>query len=110
MSIPRIIFACHTIIFFAFISLTSLDFICTDKSKECVTKSRMLLGNMKFTKEEMEGNISALSNGEKAKLILAHLVLEKYNVLILDEPTRNVSPLSNPVIRLSFKKNLRELL
>ncbi len=81
-----------------------LDFICTDKSKECVTKSRMLLGNMKFTKEEMEGNISALSNGEKAKLILAHLVLEKYNVLILDEPTRNVSPLSNPVIRLVLKE------
>ena len=31
-------------------------------------------------------------------------ILDKSNVLILDEPTRNLSPLSNPVIR----KLLRE--
>ena len=27
------------------------------------------------------------------------MALEGYNVLLLDEPTRNFSPLSNPVIR-----------
>ena len=43
--------------------------------------------------------IKDLSNGTKAKLFLVKLVLEKCNVLILDEPTRNVSPLSNPIIR-----------
>lgn len=47
--------------------------------------------------------ISNLSNGTKAKLILTKLVIEKCNVLILDEPTRNVSPLSNPVIRKVLK-------
>ena len=47
----------------------------------------------------MTGNIKDLSNGTKAKLFLIKLVLDKCNVLILDEPTRNVSPLSNPVIR-----------
>ena len=31
------------------------------------------------------------------------LVMNKYNVLILDEPTRNVSPLSNPIIRQVLK-------
>ena len=76
-----------------------LDFICDSKKKEDITKSRMYLGNMKFTKEEMSGKISNLSNGSKAKLFLIKLVLDKVNVLILDEPTRNVSPLSNPVIR-----------
>ncbi len=64
---------------------------------------RMYLGNMKFTKEEMTGKISDLSNGTKAKLLLVKLVLEKCNVLILDEPTRNVSPLSAPVIRTVLK-------
>jgi ATPase subunit of ABC transporter with duplicated ATPase domains len=54
---------------------------------------------MKFTKEETTGKINNLSNGTKAKLYLIKMVLEKYNVLILDEPTRNISPLSNPVIR-----------
>lgn len=81
-----------------------LDFICPKGDKELVTKARMYLGNMKFTSEEMTGKISNLSNGTKAKLFLMKLVLDKCNVLILDEPTRNVSPLSNPIIR----KVLRE--
>ena len=63
----------------------------------------MYLGNMKFTRDEMTGRISDLSNGTKAKLFLMKLVLGKYNVLILDEPTRNVSPLSNPIIRQVLK-------
>lgn len=74
------------------------------KNKEEITKSRMYLGNMKFTPEEMTGNIDNLSDGSKAKLILMKLVLDKCNVLLLDEPTRNVSPLSNPVIRKVLKE------
>lgn len=76
-----------------------LDFISSQGSKEEITKARFLLGNMKFTKEEMMGKIENLSNGSKAKLFLVKLVLDQCNVLILDEPTRNVSPLSNPIIR-----------
>ena len=74
------------------------------KNKEEITKSRMYLGNMKFIPEEMTGNIDNLSGGSKAKLILMKLVLDKCNVLLLDEPTRNVSPLSNPVIRKVLKE------
>ena len=37
--------------------------------------------------------------GEKCKLLLAKLIIDNSNVLLLDEPTRNLSPLSNPVIR-----------
>lgn len=66
------------------------------------TTARMYLGNLNFTREEMTGKIETLSNGSKAKLILLKLVLSKCNVLLLDEPTRNVSPLSNPVIRESL--------
>lgn len=81
-----------------------LDYITNNsKSKDIITKSRMYLGNMKFTSEELVGNIDNLSGGSKAKLILMKLVLDKCNVLILDEPTRNVSPLSNPVIRKVLK-------
>lgn len=81
-----------------------LDFICPKADKESLTQARTYLGNMKFTSEETSGKISNLSNGTKAKLFLMKLVLDKCNVLILDEPTRNVSPLSNPIIR----KVLRE--
>ena len=81
-----------------------IDFIAPTGKKEDITKARMYLGNMNFTREEMEGKITELSNGTKAKLILMKLVLDKCNVLLLDEPTRNVSPLSNPVIRKVLKE------
>lgn len=80
-----------------------LDFLCPTGNKDDITRARMLLGNMKFTKDEMISKIMKLSNGTKAKLFLAKLVLDKCDVLILDEPTRNVSPLSNPVIRRALK-------
>lgn len=84
--------------------ISVLDFICQNKDKDLITKARMVLGNMKFTKEEMLSNVNSISNGTKAKALLAKLVLDKCDVLILDEPTRNVSPLSNPVIRKVLKE------
>lgn len=76
-----------------------LDFVCPFGNQEEITRTRMYLGNMNITRNEMTGKLQDMSNGTKAKLFLIKLVLEKPNVLILDEPTRNVSPLSNPVIR-----------
>ena len=40
-----------------------------------------------------------LSGGQKAKLLLLKLSMQTCDVLVLDEPTRNFSPLSAPVIR-----------
>lgn len=80
-----------------------LDFLCPQADKDYISMVRSYLGNMNFTREEMTGSISNLSNGTKAKLFLIKLVLDKCDVLILDEPTRNVSPLSNPVIRKVLK-------
>ena len=58
---------------------------------------------MKFTNDEINSSVSSLSGGQKAKLFIIKLIIEKANVLILDEPTRNLSPLSNPVIRNLLK-------
>ena len=60
---------------------------------------RAFMGNMKFTSNEMLSLIKNLSGGQKAKLLLLKMILKNCNVLLLDEPTRNLSPLSNPVIR-----------
>lgn len=76
-----------------------IDFLVTSGDKEDITKAFTFMGGMKFTHEEMEHKIGELSGGQKAKLILLKLILDGCNVLILDEPTRNLSPLSNPVIR-----------
>ena len=57
---------------------------------------------MKFTADEMNHPSAGLSGGQKAKLLLLRLMLDGSQVLGLDEPTRNLSPLSNPVIRRSL--------
>ncbi len=61
------------------------------------------LGSLRFTWEEINGPISELSYGQRAKLIILKMILEKKKVLILDEPTRNLSVTSNPVIREILK-------
>jgi len=76
-----------------------VEFLSRTGFKEEITRIRTWLGSMKFTAEEMARPISELSGGQKAKLFFLKMNLDKANVLILDEPTRNFSPLSNPVIR-----------
>ncbi len=54
---------------------------------------------LKYTADEMNHPIAELSGGQKAKILLLKMSLSGANVLLLDEPTRNFSPLSSPVIR-----------
>ncbi len=61
------------------------------------------LGSLRFTWEEINGPISELSYGQRAKLIILKMILEKKNILVLDEPTRNLSVTSNPVVREMLK-------
>lgn len=53
---------------------------------------------------ESERKISTFSGGEKVKFQLAKIMIKNPEFLILDEPTRNLSPLSNPVIRKILKE------
>lgn len=67
--------------------------------KEEKTRIRTFLGALKFTAGEMDHPIRELSGGQKAKILLLKMCMSEANVLVLDEPTRNFSPLSGPVIR-----------
>lgn len=78
---------------------TPVEFLSKTWDKEETTKIRTYLGSMKYTAQEMEHAVRELSGGQKAKLLLLKMSMEHRNVLILDEPTRNFSPLSGPVIR-----------
>ncbi len=80
-------------------SATPVEFLAPTMEKAAVTRARTYLGSVRFTPDEAEAPIGRLSGGQKAKLLFVRMALEGYNVLILDEPTRNFSPLSNPVIR-----------
>jgi ATPase subunit of ABC transporter with duplicated ATPase domains len=81
------------------IDATPIDFLDTTGEKADRTRIRTYLGSLKYTADEMEHPIGKLSGGQKAKVLLLKMSLSKANVLILDEPTRNFSPLSGPVIR-----------
>lgn len=78
---------------------TPVEYLCQTWDKEEITRIRTYLGSMKYTIQEMDHTIRDLSGGQKAKLLLLKMSMEHRNVLILDEPTRNFSPLSGPVIR-----------
>ena len=87
--------------------LSSLDYLSKTlnvSNKEDLTKIQTYLGSLKLTYEEMNRSISSLSGGEKAKIFFAKLILEKDNVMLLDEPTRNISPLSNKAFINSIKE------
>lgn len=43
-----------------------------------------------FDKERLKARVQALSGGEKGRLLLARLLLEPANLLILDEPTNDL--------------------
>lgn len=80
-------------------SVTPVEFLDTTGDKEERTRIRTYLGSLKYTADEMDHPMSELSGGQKAKVLLLKMSLSKANVLILDEPTRNFSPLSGGVIR-----------
>ena len=79
--------------------LTPLAYLDVIGNKEESEKLRSFLGNLKFTVNEMDQKIAGLSGGQKAKLALLKMVYLAPEVLLLDEPSRNLSPLSNPIIR-----------
>ena len=76
-----------------------VDYLARTGDKEELTQIRTFLGSLKYTADEMDHSIAELSGGQKAKVLLLKMSLSGANVLILDEPTRNFSALSAPVIR-----------
>ena len=78
---------------------TPVDYLAPSGHRDDVTRARTFLGSIRFAREEMFHSIRALSGGQKAKLLLTRMMLEGSDVLVLDEPTRNFSPLSGPRVR-----------
>lgn len=87
--------------------MSPLDYLAKEvgaSTKEEFTKIQTYLGSLKFTYDEMNRSISSLSGGQKAKIFFTKLILKKVNVMLLDEPTRNISPLSNKSFISSIKE------
>lgn len=78
---------------------TPVDYLAPEGDAASQTRARTYLGSIRYARQEMEHPIRELSGGQKAKLLLTKMMLDGVNVLLLDEPTRNFSPISGPRVR-----------
>ena len=86
------------------LSKSAISFLVKDGTKDERSEIMTYLGNLKFTEEEMMIPMESLSLGQRAKVILVDFVRSPVDCQILDEPTRNLSPLTIPVIESMFKQ------
>ena len=84
------------------LDLSPVEFLSRTGHKEELKKIQSFLASLNFSYPEMHHHIHSLSGGQQGKLLLLNLVLRKPNFLLLDEPTRNFSPTSQPEIRKLF--------
>ena len=84
------------------LELSPVEFLSQTGHKDELQKIQSHLASLNFSYPEMHHQIHSLSGGQQGKLLLLNLVLRKPNFLLLDEPTRNFSPTSQPEIRKLF--------
>jgi ATPase subunit of ABC transporter with duplicated ATPase domains len=63
---------------------------------------RQILSQLGFKRKEMDAECSQLSEGLKLKVLLFLLVSRPSDILLLDEPTRNISPINQDEIYQLF--------
>ena len=63
------------------------------------TKLRDILAAFLFKGEDIDKKVAVLSGGERARLAMAKLMLNPYNLLALDEPTNHMDRLSKDILK-----------
>ncbi|MCQ2182138.1 MAG: ABC-F family ATP-binding cassette domain-containing protein [Bacteroidales bacterium] len=67
------------------------------------SRLRDLLGQFLFRGEDIDKKVGVLSGGERARLGMAKLMLQNYNLLALDEPTNHMDIKSKDILKQALK-------
>jgi len=64
---------------------------------------RGILGRMLFSQDDIKKPVTALSGGEKGRMMFGKLMMQKPNVLIMDEPTNHMDMESIEALNLALE-------
>ena len=70
--------------------MTLIDWIQSHDMKWHIDDIRKTLGRMLFSGEEQSKKLDACSGGEKHRVMMAKMMMEKHNFLVLDEPDNHL--------------------
>ncbi len=83
---------------------TVIDWLGSFKPQAAQEELRGLLGQMLFSGDDAHKPTHGLSGGERARLILCRLMLQKPNVLVLDEPSNHLDLESINALNFALQK------
>ncbi|QWB99968.1 ATP-binding cassette domain-containing protein [Mycoplasmatota bacterium] len=75
-------------------NISVVDYIMKNQNRHQEFRIKQILGQLGFKRKEMDETINQLSEGQKLKILLLVLISKDTEILVLDEPTRNISPIN----------------
>jgi len=83
--------------------ISVLDWMTQYKNdKDDIQMMRSVMGKMLFGKEDIKKSVKSLSGGEKGRMIFGRLMLQKPNILLMDEPTNHMDMESIEALNLAL--------